>query len=92
MPSKCTQSEFPLLSCIDLHVIENSFVTLLIGNDCDVAHRCLKIRFSPYPEASADAILTPFGWTLKGLLLISTQVKESALNFLIRGLKWPSDV
>ena len=92
VPSKDRLLEFPHLSDIDLHVIENGSVTLLIGNDCAATHRCLESRFSPDPEASPNAILTPFGWTLKGPLFMGTQTKDNATNFLIRGLKWPSDV
>ena len=85
-------SEFSHLSDIDLYVIENGLVTLHIGNDCAAVHCCLESRFSPNPEASPDAILTPLGWTLRGPLLMGTQTKENATNFLIRGLKWSSDV
>ena len=92
IPSNDKLSKYPHLRGIDLHVIENGSVTMLIGNDCAAAHRCLDNRFSPDPGDSPDAVLTPFGWTLRGSLLTSASTTESATNFLIRGLKWPIDV
>ena len=75
-----------------MHVIKNSSVTLLIGNNCAAAHCCLESRFSFNPKAGPNIILTSFGWTLKGSLLMVTQAKENASNFLIRDLKWASEV
>ena len=51
----------PHLCDISLSLFKDSMVTLLIGNDCVIAHRCLESRFPPNPESSPDAIQTPFG-------------------------------
>ena len=82
----------PHLCDISLLSIKDATVTLLIGNDCVVAHRCLESRFSPNPESSPDAIRTPFGWTLRGRYFKGMVNDEDSYNFLVRGMKWPSDV
>ena len=72
--------------------IDGGSVTVLIGNDCVAAHRCLESRFSPNPENSPDAVLTPFGWTLRGFCFEHLQFnKETSSSFLVRGLDWPTD-
>ena len=69
-------------------------MTILIGNDYVAAHRCLESRFSPDPEESPDAILTPLGWVLKGPHLKNhcDPLDEISSNFLVRGFKWPPDM
>ena len=82
----------PHLCDISLPSIKDGTVTFLIGNDCVVAHRCLESRFSPNPESSSDPIRTPFEWTLKGSYLKGMVNDEDSHNFLVHGMKWPSDV
>ena len=67
---------------------------MLIGNDFATAHRCLDNRFSPKPDKSPDAVLTPFGWTLRGSSIIeeNDSLKRTSSNFFVPGLEWPTDV
>ena len=82
----------PHLRDISLPVIEGGTVTLLIGNDFATAHRCLDNRFSPEPDKSPDAILTPFGWTLRGSSIVeeNDSLKRTSSNFFVRGLERPN--
>ena len=63
-----TLSNYPHLRDISFPVLEDASVTLLIGNDYEKAYRCLESRFSPAPDKSPDAVLTPFGWMLLGIV------------------------
>ena len=72
--------------------VKDGAVTLLIGNDCVVAHRCLESLFSPNPESSPDTIGTPLRWTLRGSCFKGMISDEDSHNFLVRGKKWPLDV
>ena len=75
------------LNGVTLPEIDGGSVTMLIGNDYAAAHLCLKSRFSPEPEESPDAILTPLGWLLRGPRLgDKVYLGEGNCNFLIRGL------
>ena len=82
----------PHLCDISLPSSKDAIVTLLVGNNCVVAHRCLESRFSPNPQSSPDAIRTHFGWTLRGNYVKYMVNDEDSNNFLVRRMKWPSDV
>ena len=91
-PKNQTLSNYPHLRDISFPILENASVTLLIGNDNAKAHRCLESRFSPAPDESPDAILTPFGWTLRGTRLdndMTCRVQSS--NFFVCGHEWPTE-
>ena len=48
--------------------------------------------FSPAPDESPDAILTSFGWTLRGTRLdndVTCRVQLS--NFFVCGHEWPTE-
>ena len=84
---------YPHLDGVSLPKVEKGSVTLLIGNDFVEAHRCLESRFSPDPQQSPDAVLTPFGWMLRGTRLNHPLTEATpASSFIVRGLMWPSDV
>ena len=51
----------PHLSGVSVPAVKEGSVTLLIGNDFVEAHRCMESCFSPDPQQSPDAVLTPFG-------------------------------
>ena len=73
--------------------MEKGSVIILIGNDFVEAHRCLESRFSLDPLQSPDAVLTPFGWMLRGTKLVDATTNLAAVSiFLVRGLVWPSEV
>ena len=88
-----TSQNHPIFRNISLPVIEGGTVTLLIGNDFATAHGCLDDRFSPESYKSPDAVLTPFGWTLRGSSIVeeSDFLKRTFSNFYARGLEWPTD-
>ena len=84
---------YPHLDGVSLPKVEKGSVTLLIGNDFVEAHRCLESRFSPDPQQSPGAVLTPFGWMLRGTRLNHPLTEATpASSFIVRGLMWPSDV
>ena len=84
------------LSDVSFTKVKGGSVTLLIGNDHAAAHRCLESRFSPSPKTSPDALLTNFGWLLRGTQLVNENdpsAKENpSANFLVRGYQWPEEV
>ena len=91
-PKNQTLLNYPHLRDISFPILENASVILLIGNDNAKAHRCLESRFSPAPDESPDAILTPFGWTLRGTRLdndVTCRVQSS--NFFVCGHEWPTE-
>ena len=91
-PPNIELSKDPHLCDISLSPTDGGSVTVLIGNDCVAAHRCLESRFSPDPENSPDAVFTPFGWTPRGFCFEHLQFnKETSSSFLVRGLEWPTD-
>jgi len=92
VPSSVSIQKHPHLHGVSLPEIDGGSVTLLIGNDYAAAHRCLDSRFSPEPRMSPDAVLTPFGWMLRGMKLKhSVSSSRPVSNLLVRGLVWPSD-
>ena len=93
IPGSSNLQKHSHLRDISLPVIEGGTVTLLIGNDFATAHRCLDNRFSPEPDKSPDAVLTPFGWTLRGSSIVeeNDSLKRTSSNFFVRGLEWPTD-
>ena len=66
---------------------------MLIGNDFATANGCLDNRFSPKPDKGPDAVLTPFGWTLRGSSIVEEidSLKRTSSNFFVCGLEWPTD-
>ena len=65
-PTQKVISKNPHLANISLPIVDGSSVTLLLENDYAEAHRCTESRFSPSPFESPDAVLTQFGWMLRG--------------------------
>ena len=65
----------------------------MIGNDFATAHSCLDNRFSPEPDKGPDAVLTPFGWTLRGSSIVEKNdyLKRTSSKFFVRGLEWTTD-
>ena len=61
--------------------IEDNSVTLLIGINNYLVHRCMESRFSPDP-GYPDAVKTPFGWLLRGG---SFRSDPSGSSFLLQG-------
>ena len=91
-PEARTLQSYGHLQDVQLPRIEDNSVRLLIGNDYAALHRCMESRFSPDPNQSPDAIRTPLGWLLRGRRLDGHATSDHATNFLVRELKWPSDV
>ena len=94
IPGSSNLQKHPHLRDISLPVIEGGTVTLLIGSDFATAHRCLDNEFSPEPDKSPDAVLTPFGWTLRGSSIVeknNSLKRTSSIFFFVRGLEWPTD-
>ena len=93
-------SVIPNPECIQQysHLIDISLagglIRILIGNIYVTAHRCFKSTFSPDPEESSDAILTPLGWVLRGPHLRDHRdpLDETSSNFLVCGIEWPPDM
>ena len=84
LPPNTKLSKYPHSRDISLSPLDGGSVTVLIGNDCVAAHRCLESRFSPDPENSPDAVLTPFGWTLICFCFEHLQFnKEASSSFLV---------
>ena len=93
IPETKSLQKHPHLCGISLPTVEKGSVTIHIGNDFVEAHRCLESRFSLDPLQSPDAVLTPFGWMLRGTKLVDATTNFATVsNFLVRGLVWPSDV
>ena len=97
MPSVIPEAEslqkHPHLCGIFLPVVEKESVTVLIGNDFVEAHGCLESRFSHDPLQSPNAVLTPFGWMLRGTKLVDATTNLATVSkFLVRGLVWLLDV
>ena len=91
-PPNTELSKYPHLRDISFSPIDGDSATVLIGNDCVAAHRCLESRFSPDPENSPDAVLTPFSWNLRGFCFEHLQFnKKTSSSFLVRGFEWPTD-
>ena len=65
-PTQKVISKNPHLADINLPIVDGTSVALLLGNDYAEAHRCTESRFSPNPFESPDAVLTQFGWMLRG--------------------------
>ena len=59
--------------------MEESTVSLLIGNNIILAHRCLECRFSPDPNRLPGAVGAPLGWLLKSPAL--SEVAGSNADF-----------
>jgi len=91
VPSSVSIQKHPHFHGLSLQEMDRGSVTLLIGNIYAAAHHCLD-RFSPEPQVSPDAILTPFGWMLRGIEReYSVSSQRPVSNLLIHGLVWPSD-
>ena len=94
-PSSESIQKHSHLCDVSLTEIEGGSVTLLIGSDYAAAHRCIESRFSPDPDLSPDAVLTPFGWMLRGTSLAGDNdifSQETSTNLLVRGYQWPPDL
>ena len=92
IPEAAQIKRWPQLRDVHIPRIDNGQVTMLIGNDHTVAHRCVESRFSSEPAKSPDAIRTPLGWLLRGKYLQNGPTSSGVSNFLVRGLNWSSDV
>ena len=84
-------SQFSHLEDITFLLVDRGSVTMLIGNDFVEAHRCLESRSSSDPFESPDAILTPFGWMLRGSQLQDNKFYKPSSSFFVRGHVWPTD-
>jgi len=83
----------PHLSGIFLPTVEKGSVMLSIGNDFAEAHRCFENRFSSDPRQSPNAVLTPFGWMLRGIKLDQpSEDSVPASGFIVRELMLSSNV
>ena len=79
VPDSCLLDSLDYLKGVSLDEVEGGTVSLLIGNDNILAHRCLECRFSPDPARLPDAVRTPLGWLLKGPAL--SEVAGSNASF-----------
>ena len=66
VPDLCLLDSLDYLQGVILDEVKGGTVSLLIGNDNILAHRCPGCRFSPDPARLPDAVRTPLGWLLKG--------------------------
>ena len=75
LPNSRVLEDLEYLKGVALPKLEESTVTLLIGNDNVYVHRCLECRFSPDPSKYPDAVRTPLSWLLKGPALVDPHQK-----------------